>query len=171
MDEIHNCKVIYQGITHSARVFPGSYIVMIIVGIVRGNGPGFVRMIEKVMKGDWSIIDSEFMHPSYSLKVSFLVSITFITNRYCESFMISQPFILFCVVCSCVYLRISAILMDISDPFGPIEYIICMIFFGGIWDALSRAMTIDEYFRHSQMADTRTRSTKTGLLAKEGRID
>lgn len=170
-DEIHNCKVIYQGITHSSRVFPDSYFVMLIIGIVRGNGQGFTQMLERTLRGNWSVSNCEFMHPSYSTKISALVTIVFILNRYCESLMISQSFILFCVSASCIYLRMSAIVMDLTDPFSPFENLLCLIFFGGIWDALSRALTIYQQSRHSRSSNMKGKLMRAEIITKNGRID
>lgn len=37
-----------------------------------------------------------------------------------------------------VYFKLSAVLLHVSDPLAPFENLLCAIFMGGIWDALSR---------------------------------
>ena len=45
------------------------------------------------------------------------------------------------VVAFFVYFKLSAVLLGIADPFLPFENLFCAVFMGGIWDALSRALT------------------------------
>ena len=171
MSEIYNCKVIYQGVLHADKVFPDSYVIMAIIGIVKGNGPGFIKMLERLIRGSWSLNVLEFLHPSYSTKISTLATIVFIANRHWELLMISQPFVFFCLASSCIYLRLSAILLDLTDPFSPFENIICLLLFGGIWDALQRALAVDELSQqHSHNINLRARAMKADLLSKNGRL-
>jgi hypothetical protein len=166
MNEINTCKTIYQGIIHASKVFPESYVIMALIGIVRGNGPGFTRQFERLIRGNWSMNVLEFMHPSCSTKISALASITFIVNRYSEWFMISQSFVFFCVVSACIYLRLSAILLDISDPFSPFENLICLLLFGGIWDALAKALSSDQSTRH--VGNLRSKALRADILSRNG---
>lgn len=169
MHEINNCKAIYQGITHASKIFPDSYVIMAFIGIVKGNGPGFIKLLERLVRGSWSLSVLEFTHPSYTTKMSTFATIIFIANRYNELLMISQPFIFFCVASACIYFRLSAILLDVSDPFSPFENIICLLLFGGIWDALAKALTIDEQSQHSRTVNLRARAMKADMLSKDVR--
>lgn len=166
MNEIHNCKAIYQGILHAAKVFPDSYIIMALIGIVRGNGSAFTRMFERLIRGSWSINVLEFMNPSYSTKLSALASIVFIANKYSDWLMISQSFVFFCVVSASVYFRMSAILLDVTDPFSPFENVICLILFGGIWDALSRAVSNGK--QAQQINYLRAKALRADALSRNG---
>lgn len=169
MHEINNCKAIYQGIIHASKIFPHSYVIMAFIGIVKGNGPGFIRLLERLVRGSWSLSVLEFTHPSYTTKISTFATIIFIANRYNELLMISQPFVFFCVVSACIYFRLSALLLDVSDPFSPFENLICLLLFGGIWDALAKALTIDEQSRHSRSSNLRARAMKADMLSKDVR--
>lgn len=166
MFEIHNCKAIYQGIQHSSKVFPGSYIIMAFVGVIKGNGSGFTRMFERLIRGTWSMNVMEFMHPSYSTKVASLATIAFILNKHSEYLMISQPFVFFCVVSACIYFRLSAVLLDLSDPFAPIENLTCLLLFGGIWDALARAIAMDEQSQVARNNQLRAKAMRADILFK-----
>lgn len=170
MNEIHNCKAIYQGILHASKIFPDSYVIMALIGIVKGNGPGFTRMLEYLVRGSWSINMLEFMHPSYTTKISTFATIIFIINRHSEWFMISQSFVFFCIVCACIYFRLSAILLDLCDPFAPLENLICLLIFGGIWDALARALTLYDRSQPTHTVNLRARAMKADILSREGRV-
>lgn len=176
MNEIYNCKAIYQGILHSSKIFPDSYIIMALIGIVKGNGPGFTRLLERLVRGSWSMSVLEFMNPSYTTKISTFATIVFIINRESEWLMISQSFVFFCVVCACIYFRLSSILLDLTDPFSPFENIICLLLFGGIWDALARAVAIDDthWSTHQHPRSTnqiRAKPLKVDLLSRGGNLN
>ena len=170
MNEIFNCKAIYQGILHASKIFPDSYVVMAFIGIIKGNGPGFTKMLERLVRGTWSLSVLEFMNPSYTTKVSTLATITFILNKYIEWLMISHSFVFFCVVLVCIYFRLSAILLDMNDPFAPLENFICLLLFGGIWDALARAIAVDDRSHHPQSSYLRARAMKVDMLSRDGRV-
>ncbi|VDK32026.1 unnamed protein product [Gongylonema pulchrum] len=40
-----------------------------------------------------------------------------------------------------VYFKLSAVLLNVQDPVAPFENLFCAVFMGGIWDAMSRAIT------------------------------
>lgn len=143
LNEIYLCKSIYQGITHATKIFPDSYFIMALIGIVKGNGPGFTRLLERLVRGTWSMNVVESMHPSYSTKISALATTVFIVNKHSEWLMISQSFVFYCVVSVCIYFRLSAILLDLYEPFSPFESVISFLLFGGIWDTLARAIALE----------------------------
>lgn len=165
INEVYLCKLIYQGITHATKIFPNSYFIMALIGIVKGNGPGFTRMFERLIRGTWSMSVIESMHPSYSTKISAIATTVFIVNKHSEWFMISQSFVFYCVVSVCIYFRLSAILLELYEPFSPFESLISFLLFGGIWDALSRAITLDEK-DHSQMSNLKMKALRANVLTK-----
>lgn len=166
MNEVHNCKAIYQGIIHTSKIFPDSYVIMAFIGIVKGNGPGFTRMLERLIRGSWSLSVLEFMHPTHTTKISTFATIVFIANRHLEYLMISQSFVFFCVSSACIYFRLSALLLDLVDPFSPFENVVCLLLFGGIWDALSRALSMDEHQYPRATNQIRAKAMKVDLLSR-----
>jgi len=166
MNEIYNCKSIYQGILHAAKIFPESYIIMVLIGVVKGNGAAFTRVLERLIRGSWSINVLEFMNPSYPTKLSALVAVIFTVNRYSEWLMISQSFVLFCVVSASIYFRLSAILLDVTDPFSPVENLICLFLFGGVWDAFEKALIVDKQMQ--QVNHLRSKALRADILYRSG---
>lgn len=171
MSDIYNCKASYQGVVHSSKIFTESYVVMVLIGTVRGSGQGFTKVLERLIRGTWSLNVHEFMNPSFTTKMSALASIIFIANRHSEWLMITQPFVFFCVACATIYFRLSSLLLDINNPFSPFENIFCQLFFGGIWDAIAKAIIIDEQSRYNQLTgNVRVRAMKADLLSRTNRI-
>ena len=42
-----------------------------------------------------------------------------------------------------IYIRLSMMLLGTRDPFLPFENLLCSLVFGGMWDALRRARTVE----------------------------
>lgn len=64
MKEIYRCKKVYDGVSHAAKIYPNAYIIMVIIGTLKGNGAGFTRLIERLIRGVWTPTAMEFMQPS-----------------------------------------------------------------------------------------------------------
>ncbi|CAH1974371.1 unnamed protein product [Acanthoscelides obtectus] len=67
MKEIYRCKKVYDGVTHAAKLYPNAYLIMIIIGTIKGNGAGFTRLFERLIRGVWTPTVIEFMQPSLHL--------------------------------------------------------------------------------------------------------
>lgn len=167
MSEIYNCKATHQGIIHASKIFPESYVAIAFIGIVRGNGQGFTKLLERLIRGTWSLSVHEFLNPSFTTKMSAIASVVFIINKYTDWLRVSQSLVFFCVACTNMYFRLSSILLDLSDPFSPFEKFICLIFFGGIWDAIAKAIMLEEQRR--QAGFTRARAMKADILSKSNK--
>lgn len=57
-------KQIHDGVTHAAKLYPNAYIIMIIIGTLKGNGAGFTKLIERLIRGAWTPTAMEFMQPT-----------------------------------------------------------------------------------------------------------
>lgn len=67
MKEVYRCKKVYDGVTHAAKLYPNAYIIMIIIGTIKGNGAGFTRLMERLIRGVWTPTAMEFMQPTLSV--------------------------------------------------------------------------------------------------------
>ncbi len=57
-------KKVYDGVNHAAKMFPNAYLIMIIIGAVKGNGEAFARIGERLVRGVWTPEAVEFLRPS-----------------------------------------------------------------------------------------------------------
>ena len=57
-------KMVYDGVTHAAKLFPNAYLVMIIIGTIKGNGESFMRIFERLVRGVWTPESVEFLKPN-----------------------------------------------------------------------------------------------------------
>lgn len=64
MKEIIRCKKINDGVTHAAAIYPNSYLIMVIIGTVKGNGASLMKLFERMLRGQWTPNNIEFLQPS-----------------------------------------------------------------------------------------------------------
>ncbi|XP_029408999.2 trimeric intracellular cation channel type 1B.1 [Bactrocera dorsalis] len=140
MKEIYRAKKVYDGVSHAAKLYPNAWIIMIIIGTLKGNGAGFTKLIERLIRGAWTPTAMEFMQPSFYTKASLLASIIFVLDKKTDWISAPHALVYFGIVIFLVYFKLSSILLGIHDPFLPFENLSCAIFFGGIWDSLAKIL-------------------------------
>lgn len=64
LKEVYRAKQVHDGVGHAAKLFPNAYLVMIIIGTVKGHGEAFMRLIERLARGLWTPESVEFLRPS-----------------------------------------------------------------------------------------------------------
>lgn len=155
MKEIYRAKKIHDGVVHAGKMYPNAYVIMILIGTLKGNGAGFTKLFERLIRGVWTPSAMEFLQPSFYTKASMVAAIVFVLDK--KSALISAPhsLVYLGIVIFLVYFKLSSILLGIHDPFVPFENLICAIFFGGIWDSLSKI------FSHNQPKEEAKEVKKT----------
>ncbi|UYV66687.1 TMEM38B [Cordylochernes scorpioides] len=144
MKEVVRCRKIHDGVAHAAKLYPNSYVVMALVGTAKGNGAAFLKILERLFRGTWTPSAIEFMNLSFPTKASLVASIVFILDRKTELISAPHALVYFGLLIFLVYFKLSSMLLGIHDPFVPFENMFCAIFMGGVWDALSRAISGDK---------------------------
>ncbi|XP_004520900.1 trimeric intracellular cation channel type 1B.1 [Ceratitis capitata] len=140
MKEIYRAKKVYDGVSHAAKLYPNAWIIMIIIGTLKGNGAGFTKLLERLIRGAWTPTAMEFMQPSFYTKASLLASIIFVLDKKTDWISAPHALVYFGIVIFLVYFKLSSILLGIHDPFLPFENLFSAIFFGGIWDSLAKIL-------------------------------
>lgn len=64
MKEIYRCKKIYDGVSHAGKLYPNAWVIMILIGTLKGNGAGFTKLFERLIRGAWTPTAMEFMQPT-----------------------------------------------------------------------------------------------------------
>lgn len=141
MKEVNRCYKIHHGVMHASKIYPSSYFIIILIGTVKGNGSGFLKVMEKMIRGIWQPSSIEFIQPTFATKASIAASILFIIDKKTDLISAPHALVYFGVVIFLVYFKLSSLLLGINDPFGPFENLFCAIFFGGIWDALEQTLS------------------------------
>lgn len=140
MKEIYRAKKIYDGVSHAAKLYPNAWVIMIIIGTLKGNGAGFTKLLERLIRGAWTPTAMEFMQPTFYTKASVVASVIFVLDKKTDWISAPHALVYFGIVIFLVYFKMSSILLGIHDPFLPFENLLCAVFFGGIWDSLAKIL-------------------------------
>ncbi|XP_026763217.1 trimeric intracellular cation channel type 1B.1 [Galleria mellonella] len=140
MKEIYRAKKVYDGVTHAAKLYPNAYVIMIIIGTLKGNGAGFTKLVERLIRGAWTPTAMETMQPSFYTKASLVASVIFVLDKKTDLISAPHALVYFGIVIFFVYFKLSSILLGIHDPFVPFENLFCALFMGGIWDSLAKLL-------------------------------
>lgn len=141
LKEVNRCHKIHHGILYASKIYPNSYFIIVLIGTVKGNGAGILKVMERMFRGIWQPSAIEFIHPKFATKASIAASILFIVDKKTDLITAPHSLVYFSAVIFLIYFRFSSIVFNIKDPFGPFENLFCAIFFGGIWDALEQTIT------------------------------
>ncbi|XP_022661606.1 trimeric intracellular cation channel type 1B.1-like isoform X1 [Varroa jacobsoni] len=138
--EVTRAKKVHDGVHHAAKIYPSAYIIMVIIGVVKGNGTSFLKVFERLLRGFWTPQAMEIMQPSFATKACVIASLVFVVDKKTDLISAPHSLVYFGVVVFFVYFKLSSVVLGLHDPFIPFENLACAIFFGGIWDAISRAI-------------------------------
>ena len=141
MKEVRRAWNVHHGVAHAAKAFPHAYLVMVIVGVAKGAGSGILKTFEQLIRGVWVPSGNEILRPSFYTKACILASVVFCLEKQGGWIELPHELLYLAVVAFFVYFKLSSLLLGIHDPFLPFENLFCALFMGGIWDALSRAVT------------------------------
>ncbi|CAK1550788.1 unnamed protein product [Leptosia nina] len=119
MKEIYRAKKVYDGVTHAAKLYPNAYIIMVVIGTIKGNGAGFTKLVERLVRGAWTPTAMETMQPSFYTKASLVASIIFVLDKKTDLISAPHALVYFGIVIFFVYFKLSSILLGIHDPFVP----------------------------------------------------
>ncbi|VDP04667.1 unnamed protein product [Soboliphyme baturini] len=134
--EIQRTDKVYAGVIHTMKVYPSAYLLMVIIGAVKGAGSGIIRTFEQLVRGVWAPTTNELLRPTFTTKACLAASLIFVVEKKTNLFAAPHEFVYFAVVVFLIYFKLSSLLLGIHDPFLPFENLFCAIFMGGIWDAL-----------------------------------
>ncbi|XP_049877167.1 trimeric intracellular cation channel type 1B.1 [Pectinophora gossypiella] len=140
MKEIYRAKKVYDGVSHAGKLYPNAYVIMIIIGTLKGNGAGFTKLVERLIRGAWTPTAMETMQPSFYTKASLVASVIFVLDKKTDIISAPHALVYFGIVIFFVYFKLSSILLGIHDPFVPFENLFCALFLGGIWDSLAKLL-------------------------------
>lgn len=140
MKEIYRAKKVYDGVSHAGKLYPNAYVIMIIVGTLKGNGAGFTKLVERLIRGAWTPTAMETMQPSFYTKASLVASVIFVLDKKTDLISAPHALVYFGIVIFFVYFKLSSILLGIHDPFVPFENLFSALFLGGIWDSLAKLL-------------------------------
>lgn len=141
MKEVTRCKKVHDGVVHAAKLYPNGYLIMVVVGVVKGNGSAFLKVYERLLRGFWTPTAMEIMQPGFPTKACIVAAVIFVVDKKTSFVSAPHSLVYLGIVVFLLYFKLSAMLLGIHDPFIPFENLFCAIFLGGVWDAVGRALT------------------------------
>ena len=66
--EIYRAKKVLGGMKAAQDIFPHNELLIIAIGVLKGNGSGFIKPITRLITGDWSPARSELLQMSVTTK-------------------------------------------------------------------------------------------------------
>jgi len=134
--EVYRAKKTLGGINDAAKVFPDQEVLMVMIGLIKGNGSGFMKPITRLVCGTWKPESSELLKMSVTSKECFVAAIFLVTDKsgYLPS-PISGDLLYLVIVSVFVAVKLSSVLAEPVDPFAPLEGTVASVAFGGLWDA------------------------------------
>ncbi|XP_042236558.1 LOW QUALITY PROTEIN: trimeric intracellular cation channel type 1B.1-like, partial [Homarus americanus] len=136
MKEVYRVKKINDGVTHAAKVFPNGYLSMILIGTIKGNGSGFLKILERLMRGVWTPAAVEVMQPTFPTKASIAAALIFVLDKKTDLISAPHALVYFGICIFFVYFKVRSLSLGIHDPFLPFET--CLYI--PIWDSLAQTL-------------------------------
>jgi len=141
LKEMQRVYKINHGVAYAAKLYPNAYLIHAIIGTSKGAGSGIIKIFEQLLRGVWMPGQSEILRPSFTTKACVIASIVLTVDKSFNYINLPHEITYLGLILFFVYFKLSAILLQVSDPLAPIENLFCAVFMGGIWDALGRAIT------------------------------
>lgn len=141
LKEVIRVRKVYEGVAHALHIYPDSYVIIVLVGCIKGSGSGFLTIIDRFTRGFYLPNTSEVLHPTFASKACLVASILFTLERKSLLPSFTRNILFFCVIVFFCYVKIMSLFLKSFDPFVPFENLTAAVFFGGIMDALRKART------------------------------
>jgi len=129
LQECLRVRFIYLGLKQAAQAYPHAYGIIILGGVIKGNGYGFIRMAERLIRGKWEPTTNDILDVTYFAKSGFYASFLFFLHHID---VIQIPIELLYLAIIAVFLlgRMLYIFRGMKDPLLPIELPLCRLLFG-----------------------------------------
>ncbi|KAK0059321.1 trimeric intracellular cation channel type A [Biomphalaria pfeifferi] len=128
LQEFLRVRFIYLGLEQASKIYPGAYIIMVIGGAIKGNGYGFLRIVERLIRGKWTPEANEILNMTYFAKSAVYASIIFLLHHI-DIIAFPIQYLYCAIVAIFVVFRLTIIFGEVSDPLSSIEKPICSILF------------------------------------------
>jgi len=132
--EIYRAKKTLGGINDAAKVYPDHELIQITVGLIKGNGSGFMKPITRLVCGTWTPGSSELLKMSTTSKECLVAAILLVAdNAGYLPVPLSGDLLYLSIVAVFLMVKLSGILAEPIDPFVPLDSAVGLLT-GGMWD-------------------------------------
>ncbi|GFO10932.1 trimeric intracellular cation channel type b-a [Plakobranchus ocellatus] len=122
-------RCIFQALEQVGKAYPGAIFIVLLAGVVNGNGYGYLKIVERLIRGKWTPGSNDFLEVTYLTKSSVYASVAFMLQAS-RFLLISVEITYLTVVVLFMIFRLLMTVTPNKDPLLPLEMPICKILFG-----------------------------------------
>lgn len=127
LKEAHRARNILKGVEMAAPLYSDAWLVIVVIGTVKGAGSRLIRPVVKFVQGKVETTN-EALYPSFVTKLSVAGSVLFIVvQKRMVDFTTAE--VLLIIACVGSFLQVLMYLSNTSDPFTYLERGIAAVFF------------------------------------------
>eukprot|EP00092_Neocalanus_flemingeri_P015172 GFUD01016389.1.p1 GENE.GFUD01016389.1~~GFUD01016389.1.p1 ORF type:complete len:266 (+),score=54.72 GFUD01016389.1:46-843(+) len=136
--EIYRAKKTLGGINDAAKVFPDQELLMVMIGLIKGNGSGFMRPVTRLVCGVWRPASTELLAISVTTKECLVAAMAIVACQtgHLSPYM-SSDLLYLLIVSTFIMIKLAALVAQPIDPFEPLEQIGAYLALGGLWENTS----------------------------------
>lgn len=136
--EIQRTRKIFDGVHSTLTLYPDGYLIVILIGAIKGCGGSFMLSVDRFIRGIWLPTQHEFLFPTFATKACFISSTIFLVD-YLQVVQFERELIYLCVVSMFVYVRVITVFFKQYDPLMPFENLSSGLLFASWTDTISDA--------------------------------
>ncbi|GFR62929.1 trimeric intracellular cation channel type B-A [Elysia marginata] len=129
LQENLRARCIFQGLQQATKAYPGAVIIVLLAGVINGNGYGYVRIVERLIRGKWIPGSNDFLEVTYFAKSSLYASAAFMLQRS-GLIAVKEELVYLSVVAVFMIFRVLITVTPYKDPLLPIERPAARLLFG-----------------------------------------
>ncbi|XP_060640803.2 trimeric intracellular cation channel type A [Anolis sagrei] len=130
MKEVVRVRKIAAGVHHAHHAYHHGWVVMVIIGFVKGSGVALMSNFEQLLRGVWKPETNELLHMTFPSKASLYGALLF-TLQQTHWLPVSKPTLLFSFT---LFMMVCKVFMTAThshgSPFALVEGALCSILFG-----------------------------------------
>lgn len=129
LQENLRARCIYQGLQEAAKAYPGAVIIVLLAGVINGNGYGYVRIVERLIRGKWIPGSNDFLEVTYFAKSSLYASAAFMLQTS-GLLAVKEELLYLAVIAIFMTFRVMITFTPYKDPLLPLERPLSRLLFG-----------------------------------------
>nr|XP_060640803.1 trimeric intracellular cation channel type A [Anolis sagrei ordinatus] len=130
MKEVVRVRKIAAGVHHAHHAYHHGWVVMVIIGFVKGSGVALMSNFEQLLRGVWKPETNELLHMTFPSKASLYGALLF-TLQQTHWLPVSKPTLLFSFT---LFMMVCKVFMTAThshgSPFALVEGALCSVLFG-----------------------------------------
>jgi len=134
--EIYRAKKTLGGIADGKKVFADNELLQISIGVIKGNGSGFMKPVTRLICGTWKPQSTELLKMSVTSKECLVAALLLVLDQAgTVPAPVSGDLLYLAIVAVFLTIKLSSVLADPLDPFAPAEKMLSGLALGGLWDS------------------------------------